>query len=50
MDEVKIGLVPFAVFGASENSTWYRLSIGTATLQDIDGVINSLRNALKKLK
>ena len=50
LDEAKIGLVPFAAFGASENSSWYRLSVGTASLQDIDGVINSLRNALGKLK
>ena len=50
LDEAKIAMVPFSAFGASEDSNWYRLSVGTSTLTDIDGVINNLRNALIKLK
>jgi aspartate aminotransferase len=49
LDEAKIALVPFSAFGASENSTWYRLSVGTSTIADIKQVISNLRSALQKL-
>lgn len=50
LDEAKVALVPFYAFGASANSAWYRLSVGTCKLEDVDAVIQSLREALKKLK
>lgn len=49
LDEAKVAVVPFYAFGASDNSTWYRLSVGTCKAEDVDGVITNLRNALKKL-
>jgi len=49
LDEAKIAVVPFYAFGASENSSWYRLSVGTCKIEDVEGVINNLRSALKKL-
>jgi aspartate aminotransferase len=49
LDEAKIAMVPFSAFGSSSDSTWYRLSVGTTTVADVDGVINNLRTALKKL-
>jgi aspartate aminotransferase len=49
LDEAKIAVVPFYAFGASHDSTWFRLSVGTAKMEDIEGTINSLRAALKKL-
>lgn len=49
LDEAKIALVPFYAFGSSEDSAWYRLSVGTASMSDIDGVIGGLRTALQKL-
>ncbi len=49
LDEAKVAVVPFYAFGASENSSWYRLSVGTCKAEDIDGVISNLRAALKKL-
>ena len=50
IDEAKIALVPFSAFGASTNSTWYRLSVGTCTREEIEEVINNLEGALSKLK
>lgn len=50
LDEAKVALVPFYAFGASTDSSWYRLSVGTCRLEDVDGVIENLRAALKKLK
>lgn len=49
LDEAKLAVVPFYCFGASDNSPWYRMSVGTCNVNDIDAVISSLRNALKKL-
>ena len=49
LDEAKIAVVPFYAFGASDNSSWYRLSVGTCKLEDVQGAIDSLRSALQKL-
>lgn len=50
LDEAHVGLVPFAYFGASESSPWYRLSVGTAKLEDVESVITNLDAALGKLQ
>lgn len=50
VDEAKIALVPFSAFGDSEHSTWYRLSVGTCRLEEIDTIISNLRKALSALK
>lgn len=50
LNEAKVAVVPFYAFGSSTDSTWYRLSVGTCTLQDVDDAIVSLRTALEKLK
>ena len=49
LDEGKVAVVPFYAFGTEEDSSWYRLSVGTCKIEDVDGVINNLRAALKKL-
>lgn len=49
LDEAKLAIVPFYAFGASENSHWYRISVGTCKLTDIDEIISNLRKALTKL-
>ena len=49
LDEASVAIVPFYAFGADVNSNWYRLSVGTCKIEDIEGVISNLRNALKKL-
>ena len=49
LDEAKIGIVPFSAFGSSEKSSWYRLSVGTCRLEEIEAIISSIRSALKKL-
>lgn len=49
LEEGKIALVPFNAFGSSKSSNWYRLSIGTASMQDVTGFFKNLRNILEKL-
>jgi aspartate aminotransferase len=47
LNEAKIGLVPFQVFGA--DSSWYRLSVGNCKKEEINEMLVRLKQALKKL-
>lgn len=49
LSEAKIALVPFNAFGASADSTWYRLSVGTVSKEDITDILNQLKTALQQL-
>ena len=49
LEEAKMAIVPFFAFGSSKESTWFRISVGTCTMQEIDESINKLRTALEKL-
>lgn len=50
LQEAHLAVVPFYAFGANRNSSWYRLSVGTCKLEDIDVVLQQLETALVKLK
>lgn len=50
LDEAKLGLVPFSAFGSSDDSPWYRLSVGTCNLEEIPEVFTNLRKALSSLR
>lgn len=50
LDEAKIAIVPFYAFGTSNDSAWYRFSVGTCGINDVPVVISNLREALQKLK
>ncbi|MFY7971106.1 MAG: pyridoxal phosphate-dependent aminotransferase [Flavobacteriales bacterium] len=49
LGEAKLALVPFYAFGSERTSTWYRLSVGTATMNDVTESVASLKTALQKL-
>ncbi|MBU3713503.1 MAG: aminotransferase class I/II-fold pyridoxal phosphate-dependent enzyme [Ferruginibacter sp.] len=49
LSEAKLALVPFGSFGYDKESNWYRLSVGCCKKEDIENVINNLRNALQLL-
>jgi aspartate aminotransferase len=49
LEEAGLALVPFYAFGSSPDSSWYRLSVGNCKLEEIETVMKSLREALKKL-
>lgn len=49
LNEAKLALVPFYCFGASNNSPWYRLSIGTCKTEDIPAMLASLEAAIGRL-
>lgn len=50
LNEAKLAMVPFGIFGADRESSWYRLSVGCCKKEDIPEVISKLRKALKQLK
>lgn len=49
LQEAKLALVPFYAFGSSDNSPWYRTSVGVSRKEDIPVIFENLRNALAKL-
>lgn len=49
LNEAKLALVPFYAFGASNDSPWYRLSVGTCKKEEISEMLEKLKNALKKI-
>jgi aspartate aminotransferase len=50
LNEASLAVVPFYAFGASRDSAWYRLSVGTCKKEEISEMISRLGEALKKLK
>jgi len=50
LNEASLAVVPFYAFGASRNSPWYRLSVGTCRKEEIPEMIDKLGTSLKKLK
>lgn len=49
LEKAKLAVVPFYAFGASKDSDWYRLSVGTCKKEDIPEMLEKLKEALGKL-
>jgi aspartate aminotransferase len=49
LSEAKLAVVPFYAFGTENNSPWYRLSLGTCRIEEIDPMFDQLEKALQKL-
>jgi aspartate aminotransferase len=50
LSEAKLAIVPFSAFGAGSDNPWYRLSVGTCKIEEIDEMLTMLETALHKLK
>jgi aspartate aminotransferase len=50
IQEAKLAMVPFGAFGTSDTSTWFRMSVGGASLSSIQAALPRLREALLQLK
>jgi len=50
LQNASLAVVPFYAFGASKDSSWYRLSVGTCKKEEIDEMLQKLRTALSQLK
>jgi aspartate aminotransferase len=49
LNEAHLAVVPFYAFGASKDSTWYRLSVGTVEKKDIPAIVEAMKTALETL-
>lgn len=49
LNKAGLAVVPFYAFGTSESSNWYRLSVGTCKKEEITGMLDKLKECLKKL-
>ena len=49
LDDAGLAVVPFYAFGASRNSNWYRLSVGTCVKEEIPEMLDKLKQSLQKL-
>jgi aspartate aminotransferase len=49
LNEAGLAIVPFSAFGASADSPWYRLSVGTCKLEDIPEMFRKLKEVMEKL-
>jgi aspartate aminotransferase len=50
IQEAKLALVPFGAFGTSDTSTWFRMSVGGASLASVKEAMPRLKDALQKLR
>lgn len=50
LDKAKLAVVPFYAFGASKQSPWYRLSVGTCKKEEIPAMLSGLESALSLLQ
>ncbi len=50
LNEIGLGVVPFYIFGNSRDLPWFRLSVGTTNLNEIEELFSILKSSLKKLK
>lgn len=49
LKEANLAVVPFSAFGADKESEWYRLSVGTCRLEEIEPMLDKLKSALDAL-
>jgi aspartate aminotransferase len=50
LESAGLAIVPFKIFGAGSRSAWYRLSVGTCSLEDIPEMLQAVRQSLEALK
>ncbi len=50
LNEAKLAMVPFSSFGAPQDSSWYRISVGCVKKEEISDVLQKLKAALSNVK
>lgn len=50
LEHAGLAVVPFYAFGASEESSWYRLSVGTCKKEEVQEALKALEKALELLR
>lgn len=47
LDIGKVAILPFAWFGAKHCDQWFRISVGTCEIKDVDKILSHIKNALE---
>jgi aspartate aminotransferase len=50
LHEAGLAIVPFQAFGMTEDSGWFRLSVGATSVQEIEAMLPMLRQALEGIE
>ncbi|TGE24008.1 aminotransferase class I/II-fold pyridoxal phosphate-dependent enzyme [Hymenobacter aquaticus] len=50
ISRARLAVVPFGAFGTDETSTWFRMSVGGASLESMEAALPRLKEALDVLK
>lgn len=50
LKEAKTAVIPFFAFGSSEQSPWFRISVGTCSLSEIEKSLKKIKTALGKVE
>ncbi len=50
LNRAHVAMVPFSAFGSHTDKPWYRLSVGTCSMDDVHEIIKHLDKALTNLK
>lgn len=50
LNEAHVAMVPFTAFGVAKGTDWFRVSLGTLAVSDIEPLLDSLKKALLSLK
>ncbi|HEY0514866.1 MAG TPA: pyridoxal phosphate-dependent aminotransferase, partial [Thermoanaerobaculia bacterium] len=48
LEAAGIGVVPFQAFGSTEDTGWFRLSVGAVSRADIEAALPRLEAALRR--
>lgn len=49
LNTCKVAMVPFKAFGSSDDSEWYRISVGTMKKEEINAIISALKSGMDLL-
>ena len=50
LDHAQLAIVPFTAFGCNKDTEWYRISVGTISMEEIPVMLLKLKDALGQLK
>lgn len=47
LNNAGIGIIPFTAFGCNDQTDWFRLSVGTLSKSNLNGLINNIKTSLE---
>ncbi len=49
LNDAKVAVLPFSWFGAKNCNSWYRISVGTCKLDEVDDIVKNIKTTLKSI-